>query len=135
MAAPSGKCPKCLRQSTVGAAVVGEIEVKPRVGWYVGLVLLGVISAGILTIMLLVQLRSWPRRLDQEGMTLRDGTFLPWNELTDGIQTRSAGVEQIRLSFGATQVPILAGMGPQPALRNFLLSIFTRHLESRPSSS
>jgi len=47
------------------------------------LVLIGILTFGIFGLVFWLQTRRWPRRLDPEGMTLRNGVRLSWNEITE----------------------------------------------------
>jgi hypothetical protein len=132
---PAGaeRCPKCLRKSTLTseAPPPESIVVRPRVFWYVALVVLGAISAGIITALMIYSQRVWPRIVDTEGITMRNGMFLPWSALTEATGASTTGVEIISLSFGATDVSIVAAMGPRHTLRALVLRMIEKQLVRR----
>ncbi len=76
--------------------------------WLVGIFTLGVGALGMW-----LSARSWPRVLDPEGITLRSGARVAWNQLTD--VRRVTVVDELgrkvtgrlELVFGETKVKIV----------------------------
>lgn len=83
------------------------------------IVMAGIFTLGIGALAMWLQLRSWPKRIDAEGITLRNGKHLGWGEFTEkrdvsvinhmGRQVAS----RVELVFGNTTVRIVA-----PSLKN-----------------
>lgn len=77
------------------------------------MIALGLMSCGLTPlIMWLVSVKDYPKALDSEGVTLRNGQRLPWKALTGRrrliFRTRNGRqtVTGLGLSFGKTQVKI-----------------------------
>jgi len=89
-----------------------RFDIRLRGGFVVLMIALGLMSCGLTPLLMwLVSVRHYPKSLDAEGVTIRDGTKLPWNALTarrrlilrrNGRQT----VTGVGLEFGATKVAI-----------------------------
>ena len=60
-----------------------------------------------------LQLRSWPKRIDQSGITLRNGKQFMWNDLTDTRAVTVVGrygariTGRLELVFGKKKVRIV----------------------------
>jgi hypothetical protein len=80
-------------------------RVEVQIGWfyYFLMLLLGLPTLGILSILLWMTTRTWPRTLDDEYLTLRNGTRIPWKECTNVVK-QPMGLTQ--LIFGATTVQV-----------------------------
>lgn len=59
----------------------GSIVVKVERSYYVRMGIVGVLSAGIGFLLIGYEYRQWPRLLDAEGVTRRDGRRFSWKEL------------------------------------------------------
>ncbi len=51
----------------------------------------GLASFGVVPVVLLFPRRRWPRLLDESGMTLRNGTHIPWSEFNSIQRVRVHG--------------------------------------------
>jgi hypothetical protein len=75
--------------------------------------LLAFTSLGIGTLALWLTARSWPRVVDDEGMTLRSGKRVRWSEMTDTrlftvVDDRGRRVTgRLELYFGKTKVKVV----------------------------
>jgi hypothetical protein len=91
------------------------------------LVMLSLISFGIGGILLWLRTRRYPRRVDPRGMTLRDGRFLTWNELTESraAPRQFLGVplgQRWRLKFGDTEAIVSeSALAEGPTVMHFLV--------------
>jgi hypothetical protein len=47
------------------------------------LVFIGILTFGMFALLFWLQTRRWPKRLDPEGMTLRNGDRLSWKDVTE----------------------------------------------------
>src|SRR5258706_15969830 len=64
-------------------------------GAYVGMmVVLGVLTLGLGVLLMFFQTRGWPRVLDREGLTLRNGRRYTWDQCTN--------TEGVRVNLGGT---------------------------------
>jgi len=76
--------------------------------WLVGIFTLGIGALGMW-----LSARSWPKVLDQQGMTLRNGKRVEWNQLSDvkrvtvvnELGRRVTG--RLELTFGKTKTKIV----------------------------
>ena len=75
-------------------------EIRVSVGYIIVCVVLGVISAGIVSLILVLSRRNLPKIVDDDGLTLGDGTRIPWKACTH--VTKAPGATQ--LVFGGTTV-------------------------------
>ena len=76
-------------------------EIHVSVGFWIIAVTLGLVSFGIVPLAMLLARRNWPRLLDDDGLTLGDGTRIPWKACTH-VQKMSGRTD---LVFGGTTVP------------------------------
>ncbi len=83
------------------------------------IVIAGIFTLGIGALAMWLQLRSWPKRIDAEGITLRNGKHLTWGEFTEKRnvtvinQMGHQMASRVELVFGKTIVRIVA-----PSLKN-----------------
>jgi hypothetical protein len=84
-------------------AVARTYQLRFNIWYYLLLVFLSPITLFILPIALPFTWRTWPRLIDEEGMTLRNGTRIPWSACTNVVTYSKSRVE---LVFGATTVPL-----------------------------
>jgi hypothetical protein len=78
------------------------IAIRFRASYFVLLALLSPLTLFILPIAMPFEWRKWPRTLDDEGLTLRSGTRIPWRECTNVV----THTNRTELIFGATTVPL-----------------------------
>ena len=78
------------------------IEIKFRSTYFVVIALLSPLTLFILPFVLPFEWRKWPRTLDDQGLTLRSGTRIPWSECTNVVTWPN----RTELVFGATTVPL-----------------------------
>ncbi len=80
-------------------------RVEVKIGWfyYFLMIVLGLPTLGILALLLWMSTRAWPRTLDRDHLTLRNGTRIPWSECTNVVK-QPMGLTQ--LIFGATTVQV-----------------------------
>ena len=76
-------------------------EIRVSVGFLLVAVGLGLLTFGIAPLAMILSRKSWPRIVDDEGLTLGDGTRIPWRACTH--VTKVSGSTQ--LVFGGTTVP------------------------------
>jgi hypothetical protein len=57
-----------------------EVKIKPVSGC--AQILLGILTLGIFPLAQWLNLRGWPKALDESGLTTRGGTKIAWNEFT-----------------------------------------------------
>ncbi len=76
-------------------------DIRVSVGYWLIAVGLGVVTLGIVPLVMLLSRRAWPRVVDDEGLTLRDGTRIPWTACTHVAKVPGA----TQLVFGGTTVP------------------------------
>ncbi len=50
------------------------------------MVLLGVLTLGIAPLAISLQMRSWPARLDEKGVTTRGGKYIRWDEFSRAVR-------------------------------------------------
>jgi hypothetical protein len=83
-----------------------------RLGWgfWTINILLGPLTLGILPIAMVLQARSWPRRLEDQHLILRNGLRIPWSECTNVVKQPMGRYEVV---FGGTtvQVPTISLAG------------------------
>lgn len=75
-------------------------EIRVSVGFIIVCVVLGVVSAGIVPLVLIFSRRGLPKVVDNDGLTLGDGTRIPWSACTH--VAKVPGTTQ--LVFGGTTV-------------------------------
>ena len=75
-------------------------EIRASIPFIVVCVVLGVVSAGIVPLVLLLSRRNLPKIVDDDGLTLGDGTRIPWKACTH--IAKVPGTTQ--LVFGGTTV-------------------------------
>jgi hypothetical protein len=91
---------------------VDRLDLHLKSSFIVILILLGCMSCGLTPlIMWFVALKKYPKGLDDQGVTLRNGERLPWSALTGKNKTilRKGGrqsVVSVILTFGETKVSI-----------------------------
>ena len=76
-------------------------EIHVSLGFWVIAVTLGIITAGIVPLAMILTHKNWPKIIDDEGLTLGDGTRIPWSACTH--LHKVAG--RTDLIFGGTTVP------------------------------
>jgi hypothetical protein len=76
-------------------------EIHVSVGFWVVAVLLGVVTFGIVPLAMVWSRKNWPKVLDDTGLTLGDGTRIPWTACTH-VQKVPGRTDLI---FGGTTVP------------------------------
>jgi len=97
-----------------------DVELGPNFKFV--LVLVGVCTCGVGALVLWLTTRNWPRRLDDQGITLRSGKQVAWADLSaqqrvtavDSLGRRVSG--RLDLMFGKTKVAIVPQslvQGPQ----------------------
>ena len=67
-----------------------ELDIHFGAGFLTVWLLLGVVSFGAMALGFWMHTRRWPKRMDLEGMTLRNGKRLPWKQITSitkGVKT------------------------------------------------
>ena len=75
-------------------------EIRVSIGFIIVCVVLGVVSAGIVPLILILSRRNLPKVVDNDGLTLGDGTRIPWSACTH--VAKVPGTTQ--LVFGGTTV-------------------------------
>ncbi|HXU74309.1 MAG TPA: hypothetical protein VN947_33670 [Polyangia bacterium] len=75
-------------------------EIRVSVGFVAVCVILGVVTFGIVPLVLILSRRNLPKIVDDEGLTLGDGTRIPWKACTH--VAKVPGTTQ--LVFGGTTV-------------------------------
>src|SRR6476659_1057174 len=89
-----------------------------RIGWlyWTLMVVLGLVSAGILAVLLWLSTRGWPRRFEPDHLVLRNGTRIPWRECTNMVRHP---MRRMELVFGGTtvQVPAISIAHGKQAIR------------------
>jgi|SRR5436190_12762913 hypothetical protein len=89
-----------------------RLDLHLKGGFIVLMVALGLMSCGLTPLVIwLVSIKDYPKSLDPEGVTLRNGQRLPWKDLTERRRLifRRGGrqvVTGVGLVFGKTQVKI-----------------------------
>lgn len=79
------------------------MEVRLGWGFWAINILLGPITIGILPLVMILQARSWPRRLEPTHLVLRNGLRIPWSECTNVVKQPMRRYEII---FGGTTVQL-----------------------------
>ena len=90
-----------------------RLEVHLSPGYRRIMVFTGILTLGISALWMWLTARSWPRVLDGEGIVLRNGRRVRWEDLTevrrvtavDDLGRRVTG--RLDLIFGKTRVPIV----------------------------
>lgn len=99
--------------------------------------LVGFFTLGIGPLAMWLSTRSWPKELDGEGMTLRNGRRVRWDELTDirrvtvvnNMGRRITG--RLDLIFGKTKVQIVPqSLEEGPAIMSYLSGVVGQELAS-----
>jgi hypothetical protein len=108
------KCPRCLRRSTLvagkaAAPAANAIEIRLSVKWWIVLALGGPLSLGLVWVLAPFVVRRWPRRIERDTVTTRDGRVMPWSALTDAVRVQSRYFTQYRLTFGTEEVVFVLG--------------------------
>jgi len=75
-------------------------EIRVSLGYWIIAVTLGVVTFGIVPLVMILSRRNWPKIVDDEGLTLGDGTRIPWKACTH--VAKVPGTTQ--LVFGGTTV-------------------------------
>ena len=75
-------------------------EIRVSIGFIIVCVTLGVLTFGVVPLVLLLARRNLPRVVDNDGLTLGDGTRIPWSACTH--VAKVPGTTQ--LVFGGTTV-------------------------------
>jgi hypothetical protein len=94
------------------ATIVDRLDLHLKGGFIVLLVLLGCMSCGLTPlVMWLVAVRKYPKGLDSQGVTLRNGERVPWSALTGKKKTILSNggrksVVGVMLTFGETKVSV-----------------------------
>lgn len=76
-------------------------QIHVSIGFWIIAVLLGALTAGIVPLVMVLGRRNWPRIVDDDGLTLGDGTRIPWSACTHVAKVPGA----TQLVFGGTTVP------------------------------
>ena len=93
-------------------AIVDRLDLHLKSGFIVLLVLLGCMSCGLTPlVMWLLAVRKYPKGLDRQGITLRNGEHVPWSALTAKKKTilnnrGRKSVVGVILTFGERKVSI-----------------------------
>jgi hypothetical protein len=90
---------------------MNEIKLHFSVQFIILMILMGICSFGLMPLFLWLGARSWPRLIDQDGMTLRNGKRLSWKDVTEfrRVNLRIHGISaggRIEVLFGKKKVPI-----------------------------
>lgn len=80
---------------------VQRTEIHVSIGFWVIALTLGLLTVGIVPLAMIFARKNWPRILDDEGLTLGDGTRIPWSACTH-VQKMPGRTD---LVFGGTTVP------------------------------
>jgi hypothetical protein len=75
-------------------------EIHVSVGFWILAVVLGVLTVGVVPLAMILGRKNWPRVIDNDGLTLGDGTRIPWSACTH--VAKVPGTTQ--LVFGGTTV-------------------------------
>jgi hypothetical protein len=76
-------------------------EIRVSVGYLIIIIILAPLTLGIVPLVMLLSRRNWPKIVDHDGLTLGDGTRIPWKACTH--VAKVPGTTQ--LVFGGTTVP------------------------------
>ena len=76
-------------------------EIRVSVGFYIVAIGLGLLTFGIVPLLMIFSRRNWPKIIDDEGLTLGDGTRIPWKACTHVAKVPGS----TQLVFGGTTVP------------------------------
>ena len=76
-------------------------EIHVSIGFWAVAVTLGLVTAGIVPLVMILSRKNWPKLLDDDGLTLGDGTRIPWSACTH-VQKVAGRTDLI---FGGTTVP------------------------------
>jgi hypothetical protein len=76
-------------------------EIRVSVGFWILAVGLGLLTFGIAPLAMIFSRKSWPKIVDDEGLTLGDGTRIPWKACTHVAKVSGS----TQLVFGGTTVP------------------------------
>jgi len=76
-------------------------EIRVSVGYWIIAITLGIVTLGIVPLVMILSRRNWPKIVDDDGLTLGDGTRIPWKACTH--VAKVPGTTQ--LVFGGTTVP------------------------------
>jgi len=87
-------------------------------GFKMALWLLGLFTCGVGALALWLTARSWPRTMDDDGITLRSGKRVLWRDCTRVVQVTAMGdgtriSGRAELEFGKVKVPLV----PQSVLQ------------------
>lgn len=75
-------------------------EIRVSVGYWIVAVGLGLLTFGIVPLVMVLSRRNWPKVVDDDGLTLGDGTRIPWTACTHVAKVPGA----TQLVFGGTTV-------------------------------
>ena len=78
------------------------LDVRLGIGFWVLNIFLLLPTFGIMLLASLVSARSFPRRLEQDHLILRNGTRIPWSECTNVVKLPSWG--RYAIVFGGTTI-------------------------------
>jgi hypothetical protein len=76
-------------------------EIRVSVGFILVCVLLGLVTFGVVPLIMILARRGLPKVVDDDGLTLGDGTRIPWKACTHIAKVPG----QTQLVFGGTTVP------------------------------
>jgi hypothetical protein len=79
------------------------MDVRLGFGFWALNILLGPLTLGILPLAMAMQVRNWPKRLEDDHLVLRNGTRIPWSECTNVVKQPMGRYEVI---FGGTTVNV-----------------------------
>lgn len=84
-----------------------RVEVKLSFGYILLLAFFGLLTFGILPLVMVFELRKWPRVFDRKGLETRGGLRIPWSELSSVSWLQAGFAKQLSINFGATEVKLL----------------------------
>ncbi|MGZ3441532.1 MAG: hypothetical protein ACXVDD_18560 [Polyangia bacterium] len=76
-------------------------EIRVSVGFWIVAVGLGLVTFGIAPLAMIFSRKNWPKIVDDDGLTLGDGTRIPWQACTHVAKVPGS----TQLVFGGTTVP------------------------------
>jgi hypothetical protein len=104
-----------------------RVDVRLSGWWWVAIVVGGALTLGALWLAGPFIIRRWPRVLDDEGVTLRNGRRYAWSHLTDAQRTPRHG--QYILYFRGEVVTVIPrSLAPRAELEKFVVAQLNRHL-------
>ena len=89
------------------------MDIHPKKGYWIFMIIGGLFSFGVITIVLWFGSRKWPKRIDTQGITLRNGKTYLWSQLSSVhpvtvVNSRGNRVTgRLDLAFGKDRVSIV----------------------------